>query len=321
MKNIGLIGLGNAGGPLGERLLNKGFPLKVYDLNPQAVETLVKLGAEKAGTPEAATVEVTITILPSSVEVRAAVLGERGVLAGIQPGFTLIDLSGTDPECARDLERRIEAKSGGFLGGTLHAAGAPSVTIPKGLLSIAIGGKKEVIASSMEVLKALAQKIICVNEASSPKAMKIAVILFAISDSIITTEICTWLQAQGIDPMTFLRLLQTTGSRAAANRIEEFMSRHKSYGGTLSNIEKDIRQAVQVASALNIPLPFLNTANEIVEQSGTLGSNRITPGAAFGKLYETRTGVNLSRAVKERERSFPEFQEPQVYYLEDTEES
>lgn len=97
MRQIGLIGLGNAGKPLGERLLSKGYPLKVYDINPEAAEPLVKFGAQIAGSAEEAATETTITILPASVEVKAAVLGPRGVLTGIRPGFILIDLSGTDP--------------------------------------------------------------------------------------------------------------------------------------------------------------------------------------------------------------------------------
>ncbi len=319
MKQIGLVGLGNAGKPLGERLLRKGFPLKVYDINPEAAQPLVKLGAVMADSAEDAVCDLTITILPSSVEVRAAVLGQKGVLDGIRPGFTLVDLSGTDPGCARELQREISNRHGEFLGGTLHAAGAPSVTIPKGLLSIVIGGKRETIESCMEVLKALAEKVICVNEPWSPKAMKIAVILFAIADNIIATEISTWLQAQKIDPKTFLGLLQTTGSSAPASRIEDFLARNKSYGGTLSNIEKDIRQALEVASQLNLSLPFTESANRIVERSGAQGSKRTTPGAAFANFYESQTKIDLSQAVKERERTFPEPEEPQVYFLEDIE--
>jgi len=60
MKQIGLVGLGNAGRPLGERLLKKGFPLKVYDLNPEAAEPLVKLGAKLAGSAEEATCDLII---------------------------------------------------------------------------------------------------------------------------------------------------------------------------------------------------------------------------------------------------------------------
>ena len=48
MPTIGLIGLGNAGRPMGERILAQGYTLTVYDLNPATVEGLVRGGARAA---------------------------------------------------------------------------------------------------------------------------------------------------------------------------------------------------------------------------------------------------------------------------------
>lgn len=42
---IGIIGLGNAGKPIAERLVKKGRRIKVYDLNRAPMEDLAKLGA------------------------------------------------------------------------------------------------------------------------------------------------------------------------------------------------------------------------------------------------------------------------------------
>lgn len=106
MRHIGLIGLGNAGKPFGERLISKGYQLKVYDLNPAAMDALSSLGAIKCRSAREAISDVTITLLPSSVEVRTAVFGEGGVLEGICRGSILIDLSGTDPDCAREVQQR-----------------------------------------------------------------------------------------------------------------------------------------------------------------------------------------------------------------------
>ena len=302
MKRIGLIGLGNAGGPLGERLLRKGYSVKVYDINPRASRPLEQLGAMKVSSAREATTEVTITVLPSSLEVRAAAFGEEGILAGIQPGFTLIDLSGTDPDCARELERKVREKGGNFLGGTLHAHGAPTVTIPKGLLAIVVGGEKDALEACIGIFKDLAHKTICVPEPWMPKALKIAVIMLATANSIISAEICAW-------------LLQMTGSRASALRLEEFFKRNKSYGGALSNSYKDLRQALKVAADLNIPVPFSATANQIQEMGRAHGLARMNSPAAIGKLYEMLTGINLSQAVTWGEITFPEPGEPQIFYL------
>ena len=64
MKNVGLIGLGNAGGPFGQRLLAQGHHVKVFDLNSEAMDTRVKLGATKVGSAQEAVADVTITVLP-----------------------------------------------------------------------------------------------------------------------------------------------------------------------------------------------------------------------------------------------------------------
>ena len=317
MKELGLIGLGNAGRPIAERLLNKGYRLRVYDLKPEPMNALAELGAVGAASVRDAVTQTTLVVLPSSTEVKAAAFGDNGILAAIKPGFVLIDLSGTDPNFTRDLEGELDKRSAYFLGATLHAAGAPSVTIPKGLLSILVGGKKEALESSVGIFKDLCQTVICVPDPWLPKAMKIAVIMYAAANSIVSAEVFSWLTAQGIDPKLFHKLLKTTGSRESAGRVEEFLKRRKSYGGALSNSYKDIRQALEVAASLNFPLPLMNEVNQLQEMARAQGLTRLNTPAAMGKLYEILTGVDLSEAVVDSERVFPEPQESEVIYLED----
>jgi 3-hydroxyisobutyrate dehydrogenase-like beta-hydroxyacid dehydrogenase len=312
---IGIIGLGNAGKPIAERLLKKGRHLKVFDLNPAPMEDLAKVGAVKTHSAGEAVGDLTLIVLPSSIEVKSAALGDQGFLATLQPGSILVDLSGTDPGFARELEKKCDERNVDFLGATLHAAGAPAVTIPKGLLSVVIGGKEAALEKCLAVLKDLCQKIICVPEPWMPKAMKIAVIMFAATSSIVCAEVFSWLTAQGIDPKLFLRLLQTTGSRESAARVEEFLKRGKSYGGALSNSYKDIRQALETAAALELPLPLMNTVNQLQEMARAQGLTRLNTPAAIGKLYEILTTTDLSEATLESERVFPEPHEPQVFYL------
>src|SRR5262249_51838428 len=103
MATIGLIGLANAGSRTGARILPPGNPLPVYDLKRATVEKMVGRGARRAASAREVVSEITLTVLPSSIEVRQAVFGEAGAFEAVQPGMTLIDLSGTDPECAREL--------------------------------------------------------------------------------------------------------------------------------------------------------------------------------------------------------------------------
>jgi 3-hydroxyisobutyrate dehydrogenase-like beta-hydroxyacid dehydrogenase len=125
------------------------------------------------------------------------------------------------------------------------------------------------------------------------------------------------LTAQGADPKLFLKLLQTTGSQASAARLEEFMKRNNNHGGALSNSYKDIRQALEVATKMQIPMPLLSMANQIQEMGKASGLTRLNSPAAMGKLYELITGTDLSAATMNADKKLPDSREPKVVYLED----
>ena len=317
MEKIGLIGLGNAGRPMAQRILSAGYPLTVFDIDAAAVAAVARLGAQSASTAAQAVGDITITLVPSSVEVRSAVFGSDGAFEALQPGMALVDLSGTDPDCACELQERLKEKRATFIGGTIHASGAPAVVIPTGQFAIVIGGPKNQIEPTAKFLNAIAQTIVCLPEPWMPKAFKIAIILYSTTNNIITAEICSWLTAQGADPKLFLQLLQSTGSPASAARMEEFMKRNNTNGGALSNSYKDFRQALNIAANLEIPMPLASMANQIQEMGRAAGFNRFNSPAAMGKLYELLTGEDLSGATLRSEKRIPEGREPQVIWLGD----
>jgi len=315
MQNIGLIGLGNAGRPMAQRILAKGYRLTVFDIDPDSVRRAVEIGARAASSAAQAVQEITITLLPSAVEVRQAVLGDSGVLMSLESGQTLVDLSGTDPGCAKELQQRLTERQAVFIGGTIHASGAPAVVIPQGRFSIVVGGEKIELTSVAGFLNDVADTVICLPEPWMPKAFKIAIILFATTNSIITAEICSWLTVQGANPKLFLDLLQTTGSTAAASRLEEFMRRNNNDGGALSNSYKDFRQALDVAAKLQIPMPLASMANQIQEMARAGGLQRFNSPAAMGKLYELMTGTDLTHATVDAGKPEAKARERRVVYL------
>ena len=317
MQSVGLIGLGNAGRPMAERILSKGYALTVFDIDNAKVQTAVERGALAANSAEAAVGEITITLLPSSVEVRQAILGEGGALGNLKAGMTLVDLSGTDPDCARELQERLGERQVTFIGGTIHASGAAAVVIPQGRFSIVVGGEKVKLAPTVGLLNDVADTVICLPEPWMPKAFKIAIILYATINNIITAEICSWLTAQGADPKLFLQLLRTTGSDASSARLEEFMKRNNNNGGALSNSYKDFRQALDLAARLEIPMPLTSMANQIQEMARGRGLKRFNSPAAMAELYQIITGTDLSHATLSAEGRIPASREPRVVYLGD----
>ena len=92
--NVGFIGIGNMGGPLARRLLNKAS-LTVFDNSAERVDTFVAEGAQAADSPQelATRSGIVLTCLPSSKEVRQVIFGENGLIEGLAPGSLIADMS------------------------------------------------------------------------------------------------------------------------------------------------------------------------------------------------------------------------------------
>ena len=84
---VGFIGTGSIGTPMAINL-NKEHPLIVYNVTREKATALLAKGAKWAGSPKelASNCYVVHTCLPGLKEMDEVVLGENGVLAGINKG-------------------------------------------------------------------------------------------------------------------------------------------------------------------------------------------------------------------------------------------
>src|SRR5574340_1147187 len=157
--NVGLIGLGLMGKPMGHNWLRAGFPLTVWNRTKSRANDLVRAGARLAATPREVAVqsEVVVTIVSDPAAVEEVVFGlagkpGSGVLSGLHSGGTLIDSSTVSPELARRIaaacaERGIDLLDAPVTGGTWGAE--------KGELVFMVGGKPEVLERVKPVLGAV----------------------------------------------------------------------------------------------------------------------------------------------------------------------
>lgn len=78
--SVGFIGVGNMGNPMAYNVLKAGFPMIVYDRNPQAMENLLQAGAQRAASAREVVEgsELVLTSLPASPDVEAVYLEPGG---------------------------------------------------------------------------------------------------------------------------------------------------------------------------------------------------------------------------------------------------
>ena len=85
-ETLGVIGTGRMGGPMAGRLMDAGYSLVIYDTLNDAMQPLLKRGAQQGRSPTdvASRVEIVLASLPTPDIVRTVALGADGT-AGLSP--------------------------------------------------------------------------------------------------------------------------------------------------------------------------------------------------------------------------------------------
>src|SRR5262245_28209858 len=130
-ETIGFIGLGVMGRPMAGHLLKKGHAVVAHNRSRPAVDALVKDGARPAASPREVAMQSTviITMVPDTPDVEQVIAGSDGVIAGLQRGSLVIDMSSISPVATRRLAEMIAGKGGAMLdapvsGGEIGAVNA-----------------------------------------------------------------------------------------------------------------------------------------------------------------------------------------------------
>src|SRR5512139_3140313 len=157
--NIGFIGLGIMGKPMAKNLLKAGYSLVVYDVMAAPVAELVAAGATAGASPKdvASKCELIITMLPNSPHVKAAVLGDNGVIEGAKRGSIVVDMSSIAPLASREMAEALAKKGIEMLDAPV-SGGEPKAI--DGTLSIMVGGKKEIFEKCQGILSKMGASVV-----------------------------------------------------------------------------------------------------------------------------------------------------------------
>ena len=171
MKKVGFIGLGIMGKPMALNLIKAGYPVAVLNTN-KAANVLIEAGATAFDTIKslAENSDIIITMLPDSPDVEKVVLGDDGVLSGIQKGALLIDMSSIAPSTARNIfaemqQKGVEALDAPVSGGQVGAEAAT--------LSIMVGGTEKAFNEALLLFQAMGKNIVHIGEAGAGQTTKI----------------------------------------------------------------------------------------------------------------------------------------------------
>lgn len=211
---VGLIGLGNIGGGMCRRMLEKGIEVVGFDVSPVAAKTAAGYGAtvESSLAAVARHAHVIVSSLPNPAIVRDVFLGSDGVISKARPGTTIIETSTIDPHTIRDVARQAAALGINVLDVAL--SGEPPQAL-KGELVFQVGGPDALIDRHLALLEVLAKKINRTGDIGSAKTVKLVNNLMSLGNVAVAAEAFVLGVKCGMEPQRLYEILSVSGGRSA----------------------------------------------------------------------------------------------------------
>ena len=272
MANLGYIGLGAMGGRTADRLLGKGHTLIGHNRTKSKAQWLLDKGMQWGDSPRAvaAAADVTFIMVTDTKALNAVADGPDGVLAGLGPGKTVVDMSTVSPEASRALAEQVRAKGAEML--DCPVSGSVS-TLEAGKATMMVGGDKATYDRVHPILLDIGPKATYVGGSGQAVSMKIAlnlsigVQLLAFAEGILLAE------KSGIERKTAIEvyLSSVLASPMLQYRGPFAMGLPKEAWFDVNMMQKDTTYALDMGKQLGVALPTGSITNQMLTAARGLG--------------------------------------------------
>ncbi|HSV80667.1 MAG TPA: NAD(P)-dependent oxidoreductase [Ramlibacter sp.] len=289
---LGFIGLGIMGTAMVQRLLEQGWAVTAWNLEPERVPPLEAAGAVAAATPAAvaAASDIVLLCVLHTEAVQACVFGPGGIVEADGTGKLLVDHSTIDPERTRAMAAELQARTG------MHWIDAPVSGGPLGAragsLTVMAGGAAEDIAAARPVMADLAVNFTPMGQVGAGQTAKMINQAIVGSGYVVLAEALRLAEQAGIAADQLPHCL--AGGHADSTLLQQLYPQMqarafeppRSYARQLL---KDLKAVQAFARGLSLDLPMVELATrrytEYVEEQG----HGLRDTASIVDLYRPRS--------------------------------
>jgi len=272
---IGYIGLGLMGTAMTERLLERGWQVTVWNLEPERIAPVVAQGATAAPTPAAvaAASDIVILCVLHTEAVHSVVFGPDGVTAGAGPGKVLVDHSTIDPVRTRSMAADLHAASG-MRWIDAPVSGGP-VASRAGTLTVMAGGAAEDVTVVRPVMDDLAANFTLMGPVGAGQTAKIINQAIVGAGYVVMAEALRLAEEAGIAADRLPQCLQGGHADSSLLQLMYPQMQQRAFDPPRSyarQLLKDLKAVEAFAQGLGLHLPMVALATarytEYVETHG-----------------------------------------------------
>nr|WP_242858588.1 2-hydroxy-3-oxopropionate reductase [Robinsoniella peoriensis] len=290
---VGFIGLGIMGKPMVRNLLKAGYEVVAFDVMEANVEEAAADGAVPAQSSKAVAQQckTIITMLPNSPHVKAAVMGENGVLEGAQEGSILIDMSSIAPLASQEISRACAGKGVKMIDAPV-SGGEPKAI--DGTMSIMVGGDKKVFDQVYDLLMVMGGSAVHCGDIGAGNTTKLANQVIVALNIAAVSEAFMLSTKAGVDPVRVFDAIKggLAGSTVMNAKIPMITAGNFNPGFKIDLHIKDLNNALETGHGVGAPLPMTALAMEMLQTLRADGCGQ-QDHSAIAKYYEKITGVEI----------------------------
>ena len=262
---VGFIGLGIMGRPMAKNMLKAGVDLMVADLNKEAVADVVAAGAVEASYAEIGEqCERIIIMVPSGAITKSILFDEGGVVSTVKAGTIICDMSSVTPVESKECYTALKEKGVGFLDAPV-SGGEPGAVA--GTLAIMAGGDEKDFNEMKEYFDILGSSALLIGESGSGSVTKLANQVIVNNTIAVVSEAFVLATKAGADPQKVYEAIRggLAGSAVLDAKIPMIVERNFKPGGPIRINHKDIKNVVNTAHSIDVPIPYTAQLYEILQ--------------------------------------------------------
>ena len=291
---LGFVGLGLMGTAMSLRLLEKGWAVNVWNLEPERMGQVVDAGATGKTSPAEVTRDSDIILMCvlHTEAVEQCVFGREGIAVTASANNILIDHSTIDPVRSREYAERLHAETG-MAWIDAPVSGGPGAA-RQGTLTVMAGGNPECVAVVAAVMSDLAENFTHIGSSGAGQTAKVINQAIVGTTYVLMAEALTLAEAAGIDAAKLPQCL--AGGHADGNLLQQLYPRMqaRAFEPPLAYARQLLKDMLAVQSEIRnfgLDLPLIERAVE-QHRAHVAGGNEMADPASIVRLYEDKSTKN-----------------------------
>ncbi|HWB21870.1 MAG TPA: NAD(P)-dependent oxidoreductase [Gaiellaceae bacterium] len=285
--NLGFVGLGTMGSRVAGRLLSAGHTVYGFNRTASKAGPLVERGLILCETPRAVAeaADIVFSMVTDGRALNEVAARADGILAGLGPGKTYIDLSTVSPQASTQLAERVRSTGAWMLDAPVSGS-VPAVEA--GTLMIVVGGDRDVFESVLPVLQELGQNVRHVGPNGHGLLLKLAinislgVQMLAFSEGVLLAEKAGIARSLAVEVITGSAI----GSPMLQSRGPLVVDAPDDAWFDVELMHKDLMLALATGAELETPLPSTAITNELFNAARAMGYAQSDIASVFDVLSE-----------------------------------